>query len=219
MHFTPNVCWRQTHCTFCFSSDVNTLKAEYTLCKARVKCLPIKQLTLSGCNLTVAVTTHWGSNGSLKCLVKNHFSELPYPTILGVTSSHEIICLWLWWCLATRVTGYTHCLATAKRHLKWDRRPLTSGCTYLSPQQCAWIIGSQKKYSNTHRRRLLDSVYVRDLHVRWCASMAEKKKYTEHFIFFTTVLDLIKSIVSVHHFKGNFAAVVPAYHTETTTGN
>lgn len=46
-----------------------------------------------------------------------------------------------------------------------------------------------------------------------------KKKYTEHFIFFTTVLDLIKSIVSVHHFKGNFAAVVPAYHTETTTGN
>lgn len=46
-----------------------------------------------------------------------------------------------------------------------------------------------------------------------------KKKYTEHFIFFTTVLDLIKSIVSVHHFKGNFAAVVPDYHTETTTGN
>lgn len=47
-----------------------------------------------------------------------------------------------------------------------------------------------------------------------------KKKSTQNILFFlTTVLDLIKSIVSVHHFKGNFAAVVPAYHTETTTGN
>lgn len=32
------------------------------------------------------------------------------------------------------------------------------------------------------------------------------------------VLDLIKLIVSVHPFKGNFAAVVPAYHTQKKVG-
>lgn len=44
--------------------------------------------------------------------------------------------------------------------------------------------------------------------------MVEKKSTQNILFFFTMVLDLIKSIVGVHHFKGNFAAVVPAYHTK-----